>query len=65
MSSFLRRMQRAAGPPMRNKPSGIPNFGIALGVTNPKAKDLLARLAREPKRAAARAVGDPIHVGGG
>lgn len=50
MSSFIRRMQRAAGPPMRNKPSGIPNFGTKLGVTNPKAPKPYSLGARGSRR---------------
>jgi predicted adenine nucleotide alpha hydrolase (AANH) superfamily ATPase len=35
MSSFIRRMQRVAS---RTKPSGIPQFGTQVGVSNPKDK---------------------------
>lgn len=70
MSSFTRRMQRTHVPsrphvekvfgeykvvtnPPRKKP--YMGRGANLGVTNPKAKDLLARKRREQARAERRA----------
>jgi len=50
VSSLTRRMQRAIARRTDRK-RGVggkdPQFGSKLGVSNPKAKDLLARLARE------------------
>lgn len=44
MSSFTRRIQKSA-----NKRYTFKGRGCRLGVTFPKAKDLLARLAREER----------------
>lgn len=45
MSSFTRTIQRSASRKFQ-----FLSRGSRLGVTNPKAKDLLARKAREEKR---------------
>lgn len=58
MSSFVRNMQRAGKRGRSGKGIFFMGRGSKLGTRNPKAKDLLARLAREAKRAAARTAGD-------
>jgi hypothetical protein len=47
MSSLTRRMQRM---PERVKHKNPLRFGAMLGVNNPKATDLIARLEREKRR---------------
>lgn len=47
MSNLIRRMQRMKSRSLRAKKSAIGHrFATQLGVSNPKAKDLLARTAR-------------------
>ena len=45
MSSFVRTLQRSAGRSLQ-----FQKRGSRLGILNPKAKDLLARQAREAKK---------------
>lgn len=52
MSNLIRRMQRLATRDQRAKKAAIGRqFATRLGVSNPKAKDLLARHARRTRAA--------------
>lgn len=51
MSSLVRRIQKGSGNHIGLLTSYRASWGARLGVTNPDAKDRLARLAREEKRA--------------